>query len=588
MVDKSRANGVLKYSLKDGTAWALKDLLQRARHDIPDDVNAKAQEVKFHSIDGDGRISTPCPFKETEAVSALKAVEAASVAALVDLRYGAEARKITIDFERAVCFLFAAYICEIDGMNKAHPDVKSKLIDTDLLQAQSNLYRRLSANLYETRTPGEYFHLHGSLEATTALNMIGLEGYRSDMTDYHDAINLIESHVNMFTGAELEKMNAEKRQAGVTCLKWEDFKKTSYGESKLEQSPWLIEALETATPPVPFITVREATSKLRPLAGIRVIEMCRIIAGPAIGRTLAEYGADVIKVTPPHLSDVPFFQVDGNMGKHTLSLDLRKTKDRSEFDSLLATADVFLDGYRPGSLARLGYGYESLSSLAVSRGRGIVYISESCFGALPPSSETSASEEAKAWAQRPGWQQIADCVSGVAWAQGTEFMDLNEPVVPPFPMSDYGTGCAGTIAALTGLYNRATKGGSWWGGVSLVGYDVYLMSLGLYEPQVLESLKEEFRVAGFFGAGVGGLRHNDSVDEVGKRALKAMRKQRPGLFNAENCHEAYSEPYNAQVKYVKSAVKIEGAGIGFDRMTRPNGHDKRGWGGWEVSEGLIE
>ena len=102
------------------------------------------------------------------------------------------------------------------------------LPDTDLLQAQSNLYRRLSANLYGTKNPGEYFHLHGSLEATTALNMIGLEGHRPDMTDYRECIKLIESHVKQFTAAELERMNAEKRQAGVTCMRWEDFKKTDY------------------------------------------------------------------------------------------------------------------------------------------------------------------------------------------------------------------------------------------------------------------------------------------------------------------------------------------------------------------------
>jgi hypothetical protein len=100
--------------------------------------------------------------------------------------------------------------------------------DTDLLQAQSNLYRRLSANLYETKHPGEYFHLHGSLEATTALNMIGLEGHRPDMTDYHESIDLIEGHVKQFTAAKLEQMNAEKRQAGVTCMKWEGFKMTDY------------------------------------------------------------------------------------------------------------------------------------------------------------------------------------------------------------------------------------------------------------------------------------------------------------------------------------------------------------------------
>ena len=100
--------------------------------------------------------------------------------------------------------------------------------DTDLLQAQSILYRRLSANLYETRNPGEYFHLHGSLEATTALNMVGLEGSRPDMTDYYECIKLIEDHVKQFSAAELEEMNAEKRQAGVTCLKWEEFQKTEY------------------------------------------------------------------------------------------------------------------------------------------------------------------------------------------------------------------------------------------------------------------------------------------------------------------------------------------------------------------------
>ena len=82
------------------------------------------------------------------------------------------------------------------------------------------------------------------------------------------------------------------------------------GRSKLDQSPWHVEHLETTTPPVPFPSA-ESSGKQRTLAGIKVIEICRIIAGPAIGRTLAEYGADVIKVTAPHLSDVPFFQVDG-------------------------------------------------------------------------------------------------------------------------------------------------------------------------------------------------------------------------------------------------------------------------------------
>jgi hypothetical protein len=102
------------------------------------------------------------------------------------------------------------------------------LADTDLLKAQSILYRRLSANLYETKNAGEYFHIHGSLEAGKTLNMIGLEAHRPDLTDYRECIDVIESHVKKFTAAELEVMNAKIKNAGVTVIMWEDYKKTPH------------------------------------------------------------------------------------------------------------------------------------------------------------------------------------------------------------------------------------------------------------------------------------------------------------------------------------------------------------------------
>lgn len=101
-------------------------------------------------------------------------------------------------------------------------------LDTDLHQAQAILYRRLSANLYETKNAGEYFHIHGSLDASTTLKMIGLEPYRPDLTDYRECINTIENHVKQFTAQELEEMNAREKQAGVTVLKWEEFKETNH------------------------------------------------------------------------------------------------------------------------------------------------------------------------------------------------------------------------------------------------------------------------------------------------------------------------------------------------------------------------
>jgi crotonobetainyl-CoA:carnitine CoA-transferase CaiB-like acyl-CoA transferase len=114
---------------------------------------------------------------------------------------------------------------------------------------------------------------------------------------------------------------------------------------------------------------------------------------------LGEYGADVLKITSPNLSDVPFFQVDGNMGKHAADLDLKTAAGKEKFEELLATVDVVVDGYRPGALDRLGYGPEKLIELAKARGKGIVYVQEDCFGYDGE------------WACRPGWQQIADCVS---------------------------------------------------------------------------------------------------------------------------------------------------------------------------------
>jgi crotonobetainyl-CoA:carnitine CoA-transferase CaiB-like acyl-CoA transferase len=159
--------------------------------------------------------------------------------------------------------------------------------------------------------------------------------------------------------------------------------------------PWTMKQLEDSTPKCPF----QPSNDKRVLSGIRVLELCRIIAGPAITRILAEYGADVLKITSPHLSDVPFFQVDGNMGKHAAELDLKTAEGRQKFEELLAEADVVVDGYRPGAFEKLGYGTSKFKELAQARGKGFVYVQENCFGYDGE------------WADRPGWQQIADCAS---------------------------------------------------------------------------------------------------------------------------------------------------------------------------------
>ncbi|MBE3045130.1 CoA transferase, partial [Candidatus Bathyarchaeota archaeon] len=213
----------------------------------------------------------------------------------------------------------------------------------------------------------------------------------------------------------------------------------------------------------------------------------------------------------------------------------------------------------PGAIEGLGYGEGKMRELADRRGKGFVYVNENCFG-----------YEGE-WAGRPGWQQIADCVSGVAWEQG-RFMGLDEPVVPPFPISDYGTGCMGAIAAMVGLYHRAVQGGSWHGKSSLLQYDLLLFEAGPYPDSVQKMLR------GSMGEEFLALRHAHSVDRISGAALGDMKENYPELFKHPGIFQKwYSEKYGAEVVAVRPVVEMEGAVVEFKRASRPNGADEASW-----------
>ncbi|KAH9900609.1 CoA-transferase family III [Xylariomycetidae sp. FL2044] len=571
--DPSSSGGRGRYTVSQGAKDAFDCIVQSSNSELPTEFLHYVQDAVFskRTYVADA-VCFPCPLREQEALAALKALEGCVAAAVADLRCQAPRRQIAVDLELVTCFLMSAYITSIDGLDKCNPKTQHRLPDTDLHDAQSILFRRLSAGLYETRTPGEYYHIHGSLEASTTLRMIGLPPFFPGLTDYRQCIDTIETAVKRFSTAELEYKNQKLRQAGVPALTNQQYQQTTHGRILTSLPPFTVRPLETLAPPTPFPQFRGGGPN-QCLQGIRVLELCRVIAGPTIGRTLATHGASVLKVTSPRLPDVPFFQLDVNAGKHATSLDLNIAADRVIFESLLATADVVIDGYRPGVISRLGYSPEILAAKAVERGRGIVYVSEDCFGGIDvPGTE---------WAGRPGWQQIADCVTGVAWEQG-RFMGLNEPVVPPFPMSDYGTGCLGAIAAMTGLYRRAIEGGSWICRTSLSQYDIFLLSLGAYPPEVQDQLRR--RHDGSFLA----IRHSDSVDEVGGRAIRSIRRLHPALFSEDNVQSAYSEGFGGVMTWPREALSVEGLKVGHVRASRPNGFDPPSWEGWERDEALLD
>jgi hypothetical protein len=151
-------------------------------------------------------------------------------------------------------------------------------------------------------------------------------------------------------------------------------------------------------------------------------------------------------------------------------------------------------------------------------------------------------------------------------------MGLNEPVVPPFPISDYGTGCIGAITALVGLYHRATKGGSWHGKASLLQYDLLLFKAGLLPEEVQETLRS------WCGPDFLSLRHSHSVDQISGAALRQMRKEFPGLtLDKEYLDHWYADAYKNDVEAVLPVVEIQDLDISFQRASRPNGSDQASW-----------
>ncbi|MGE0153796.1 MAG: CoA transferase [Reyranellaceae bacterium] len=184
----------------------------------------------------------------------------------------------------------------------------------------------------------------------------------------------------------------------------------------------------------------------RPLAGIRVLDLTRILAGPIAARTLAEHGADVLALTARGLPQTLEHVMDTGHGKRSAYLDLKTAEGRQAALELVRRADVFSQGYRPGAMDRLGF-----SPAALARIRpGIVYCSISCFGSDGP------------FSHRAGWEQIGQTVSGICHDGHPQ-----RPRLVPAPICDYTTGYLGAFGIALALARRAREGGSYHVRVSL-------------------------------------------------------------------------------------------------------------------------
>ena len=195
------------------------------------------------------------------------------------------------------------------------------------------------------------------------------------------------------------------------------------------------EAVEGAPP-------RSLGAGALPAAGVRVLDLTRVIAGPVCTRYLAALGADVLRLDPPHRPDMAGGDVaDTLLGKRSAMVDLRDAHSEALLDELLAGADVIVCGYRPHALDRFGLAADVL----VERCPGTVIVYLDAWGHTGP------------WATRRGFDSIVQVVSGIALIESP---DGERPGVLPCQLLDHGTGYLAAAAALDGLRRQAEYGGT--------------------------------------------------------------------------------------------------------------------------------
>jgi crotonobetainyl-CoA:carnitine CoA-transferase CaiB-like acyl-CoA transferase len=191
-----------------------------------------------------------------------------------------------------------------------------------------------------------------------------------------------------------------------------------------------------------------------------VLDLTRILAGPVAGRTLAAYGADVMLVNSPRLPNIEAI-AETSRGKRSAHVDLATEAGRRTLRELVSQCDVLLQAYRPGALARLGFGTEALAAVRP----GIVVASLSAYGRLGP------------WAERRGFDSLVQSATGLN-AEEAQAFGAPQPRALPVQALDYGAGFLLAFGAQAALLRQREQGGSWEVQVSLAGVGRWLRGLG--------------------------------------------------------------------------------------------------------------
>jgi crotonobetainyl-CoA:carnitine CoA-transferase CaiB-like acyl-CoA transferase len=269
-------------------------------------------------------------------------------------------------------------------------------------------------------------------------------------------VESVQNAILQWGADDLEHAAAEEGLVFGKVRTFEEFRRERQYTEVLAAMPLITVEKIGESEPIPFKNDGKS-----PLDGIRAFGMGHVIAGAAIGRDLACYGADVLNIWRPGETDQELFVWDVQVGMRSTILDYSKD-DRAKFDHLLKDADVFFANKRPGYLERHGLDAEELCA----KKPGLIHARVVPHGDKGP------------WKNRPGFDEVGAAVTGLFCIEGTPTQPKSPPIVP---ICDNVVAWLGTVGILAALRRRAIEGGSYRVTVSLTRTVLWLMSLGIFD-----------------------------------------------------------------------------------------------------------
>ena len=383
----------------------------------------------------------PTSFRIGDTSTAALSAVGLAVSDLWESKTGRKQR-VSVDARRATASLRSGKYMQMDGAG----------VSTE---------RNMVMGTYPTKD-GRWSYLHCNFpnHRAAALSVLGVNEDRDEVT----------KAVAKWDAFDLEEAIIEARGAGGMVRSMEEW--AIHPQAAAIASLPLMDIVKIAdSPPEPL------PDGSRPLSGVRVLDLTRVLAGPTCARTLAEHGADVMKITARHLPNIGYQEYDTGHGKLNATLDLRDGRQMETLRGLVRQTDVFSQGYRPGTLGGRGLSPEELAELRP----GIVYISLSAFSHEGP------------WASRRGFDTVVQTVSGITQRQGELFPGaIPGPQFYPVSAIDYLTGYLMAFGGIVALNKRIHDGGSWLVRISLAQVGRWLVSQGEIPETRLKEVAAEF------------------------------------------------------------------------------------------------